>query len=401
MNKHIKTHLRSLLSNKGKWLIVQDLDGVCIPLVHDPLNRVLDSSYIYSAAKLGSHFRVLTNGEHEGSRGVNRLVEKALQKNQNTSDQALYLPGLAAGGIQFQTKQGKVSHPGVSKEEVFFLSQVPNILYSLLIEELVNIFPETPNEKLNKLATNSILDTELSPTINLNALFNDIALEVKDKVRLQHSIHSIMQKVISSAEESGLTDSFFLHIAPNLGQKDQKEIPKLATHDDIGTTDIQFMIRGAKKEAGLLVLINEYLYNKYNEYPFGDSFNVRDAPSTLEELLDLCVSKIPKSKMPLLVGVGDTITSNWCTEQKKWLRGGSDRGFLTLIMRLGKKYEQDNLVLVVDSSDGEVNRPSLKNGNLDGISDIEDELKFDYIFTDGPTEYITWFNTLSNQLIIQ
>ena len=59
-------------------LIVQDLDGVCMQLVKDPLTRRMDPGYVNAAADLRGSFVVLTNGEHEGRRGVNRLVEAAL-----------------------------------------------------------------------------------------------------------------------------------------------------------------------------------------------------------------------------------------------------------------------------------------------------------------------------------
>jgi glucosylglycerol 3-phosphatase len=39
-------------------LIVQDLDGVCIPLVKDPLTRVLDPVYVWAAKKLEGNFSV-------------------------------------------------------------------------------------------------------------------------------------------------------------------------------------------------------------------------------------------------------------------------------------------------------------------------------------------------------
>ena len=39
---------------------------------------------------------------------------------------------------------------------------------------------------------------------------------------------------------------------PNLGIKDGREIMKYATQKEFGTTDIQFIIKGAIKEAGLL-----------------------------------------------------------------------------------------------------------------------------------------------------
>ena len=59
-------------------LIVQDLDGVCMQLVKDPLTRRMDRGYVQAATALRGNFVVLTNGEHEGRRGVNRLVEAAL-----------------------------------------------------------------------------------------------------------------------------------------------------------------------------------------------------------------------------------------------------------------------------------------------------------------------------------
>ena len=59
-------------------LIVQDLDGVCMQLVKDPLTRRMDAAYVEAVAAMDGAFAVLTNGEHEGRRGVNRLVEQAL-----------------------------------------------------------------------------------------------------------------------------------------------------------------------------------------------------------------------------------------------------------------------------------------------------------------------------------
>ena len=106
-------------------LIVQDLDGVCIPLVKDPLTRVLSAGYVHAAARLRGSFVVLTNGEHEGHRGVNRLVEKALGDSEKARSQGLYLPGLAAGGVQLQDEFGNVTHPGVSEAEISFLASVP------------------------------------------------------------------------------------------------------------------------------------------------------------------------------------------------------------------------------------------------------------------------------------
>ena len=73
-----KEEIINTIINEKNFLIVQDLDGVCIPLVQDPLNREINKEYIKNVSKLSDNFSVLTCGEHEGRRGVNRLVEKAL-----------------------------------------------------------------------------------------------------------------------------------------------------------------------------------------------------------------------------------------------------------------------------------------------------------------------------------
>ena len=117
-------------------LIVQDLDGVCMQLVKDPLTRRMDRNYVEAAALLEGAFVVLTNGEHERRRGVNRLVEQALEDQTRPAREGLYLPGLAAGGVQLQDRHGNVSHPGVSDAEMAFLAAAPARMEALLKERL-------------------------------------------------------------------------------------------------------------------------------------------------------------------------------------------------------------------------------------------------------------------------
>ena len=95
--------------------------------------------------------------------------------------------------------------------------------------------------------------------------------------------------------------------------------------------------------------------------------------------------------MPLIVGVGDTITSKKNNAEKNYLRGGSDRSFLEFIQILGNEFGINNKIIFVDSSSGEVERPSTKKTGLTGISDLYDNLKFDLVFQNGPKEYISWF----------
>ena len=68
---------KQLISSKN-ILIIQDIDGVCIPLVKDPMTRKLESKYIYAVKEFAEEFFVLTCGEHEGPRGVNRIIERSL-----------------------------------------------------------------------------------------------------------------------------------------------------------------------------------------------------------------------------------------------------------------------------------------------------------------------------------
>ena len=101
--------------------------------------------------------------------------------------------------------------------------------------------------------------------------------------------------------------------------------------------------------------------------------------------------------MPLIVGVGDTVTSKKNDDEKSYSRGGSDRSFLELIQILGNEFGIKNKIIFVDSSSGEVERPSTKHTALKGISDNYDKLKFDMVFQNGPKEYISWFIELASK----
>ena len=380
-------------------LIVQDLDGVCMDLVKDPLTRTLDREYVHAVAQMRGRFAVLTNGEHEGKRGVNRLVEAALGDAQQPARDGLYLPGLAAGGVQLQNQQGVVSHPGVSDDEIAFLAALPAQMEAALLKRLPSLMPSLSQEALQREVHQAVLDTQVSPTINLNGLFSLCGGDVELQGRLQRMLQGLMDDLLALAAERGLGTSFFLHVAPNLGRDAQgRERLKPAQPGDVGSTDIQFMLRGAIKEAGLLVLINRHIASRTGRAPLGDHFNVRTAPQEQEALIALCQEAIPPEQMPRLVGVGDTVTSTPCPQGTGWLRGGSDRGFLSLLQELGTCYDQTNRVVLVDSSGGEVDRPSLAGGQLEGISDPEDPLHFDLLMPGGPREYIAWFRQLATAI---
>ena len=392
--------LKQQISADPNVLIVQDLDGVCMPLVRDPLTRVLPVAYVEAVAKLGHRFRVLTNGEHSSTRGVNRLVESALAPGRDPAAEGLYLPGLAAGGVQSQTRHGLISHPGVTPAELQFLKAVPTLLSRGVGQIIRQITPDAKEEEQERLAQAAVLDNELSPTLNLNVLFAGLCPEVEEQRQLQRLSLGLLQNIEKQAQEQGLADSFFVHLAPNLGQHKGQEQLKWASPEHRGTSDFQFMLRGAVKEAGLLVLLNQHIERSTGKAPLGADFNVRSAPRTAEGLLALAEDCIAPESMPTLIGIADTITSEWVVEgdQAGWRRGGSDRGFLTLLQQIGQTFETPNRVVLIDSSGGELDRPSLQDPELKGLSDPEDPLRLDVLVPGGPEAYVEWFVDLADNV---
>ena len=340
---------------------------------------------------------MLTNGEHAGLRGVNPLVERALAGIADPANEGLYLPGLAAGGVQRQDRFGQITYPGISDAELATLDALPAKILEGLREQLTPLLPELSEAEREALYGRTILANPLSPTINLNALFSRFSGDVERQLLLQQRSLALMQTLLAQAEADGQEACFFLHLAPNLGSSDGVELPKPAAPGNVGTTDVQFMLRGAVKEAGLLALINQHIARRTGTAPLGEDFNARSAPADHAQLLELCQRSIPIEQMPLLVGVGDTITSE-PDGQGGWRRGGSDRGFLTLLQELGHPFGRSNRVVLVDSSAGEVDRPSLQDPELKGLSDPDDPLKPDVLVPGGPDAYVAWFKQLATEL---
>jgi len=392
----MKEEVINTIINEQNILIVQDLDGVCIPLVQDPLQREINKEYVKDVSRLREKFAVLTCGEHEGKRGVNRLVEKALNSKTTAKENGFYLPGLAACGVEYQDRFSNLSYPGLKDNEINFLAEVPKMMRSMLTNELKKFLPNLSNEKRNKLIDVAVCDTRFTPTLNFNEIFSYVKNDFQKVKDLQLIMEKIMNDLLEESKNLGLDNSFYLHLMPNLGIRDGREIMKYSTQNEFGTTDIQFIIKGAIKEAGLLFLLNKYIANKTGVYPFGENFNVRNAPKTHAQLIKLCRDKIPHEQMPLLVGVGDTVTSVKDNKDNSWLRGGSDRGFLTLIQRLGESYKKDNQVVFVNSCNEQVLRPRINGTDMKGVSDPNDDLKFNMIINDGPKEYIEWFKQLAS-----
>ena len=217
---------KQLISSKN-ILFIQDIDGVCIPLVKDPMTRELESKYIYAVKEFAEEFFVLTCGEHEGPRGVNRIIERSLRSTTEPKNKELYLRGLAACGVEYQDCNGEISFEGVSEKELSFLSKVPSLIRPKFNYIVKNIFPELSQEDINFHAIKSICETRFSPTINFNSLFDLVNNDSDKRKLIQISFEKMMNEIIFKAESEGFKNSFFLHISPNLGKKNGKERIKL------------------------------------------------------------------------------------------------------------------------------------------------------------------------------
>jgi glucosylglycerol 3-phosphatase len=398
--------LLATLAAGGDFLVIQDLDGVCMGLVRDPLTRTMDPAYLQAARALRGRFFVLTNGEHEGRRGVNRIVEAALGDAGLPRLEGLYLPGLAAGGVQLQDARGRVSHPGVSEAELAFLAAVPQAAGEALRGVLTAAPFALPAADIDALVASCVLDNALSPTLNLNPLYEHYAAQTAQYRQLQHVAQAFMRGQLERAADAGLGDAFFLHLAPNAGSDLQGERLRPCDGATAGTTDFQLMLSGAVKEVGVLVLLNHYLAQRLGYFPLGEDFNARAAPRDLDALVALARRHIDPAHMPRLIGVGDTISSHRDPQTGQYHRGGSDRGFLTLVQALGEAFGTDNATLFVDSSAGEVRRPGVDGAALEadpaaywraleGISDREDTLRLNFLFSGGHRDYTRFFCALA------
>lgn len=404
--------LSQMLVERDNVLIIQDLDGVCMGLVKDPLTRVMEVEYIKAAQALGDRFFVLTNGEHIGPRGVNGIIERTFSDPNLVEEQGLYLQGLAGGGVQWQDRYGNESHPGVSDAEMAFLAAVPHKFTNFLQELGQQPKYGLDRERLEEYISSTVLDNKVSPTANLNVFHEAFSDRPGLYAEFQQKIKAFTDSLLQEAQQQGLGDSFFVHYAPNLGRDEHGlEVMQPARGKDSGTTDFQFMLRGAIKEVGVLVILNHYYYLRTGEYPLGEDFNAREAPHSQQELLQLVRDNFDIEIMPTVVGVGDTVTSKAVegAEGLEFKRGGSDRGFLELIQALGKEFNTDNAIVYIDSSAGEVkNRQALQLDRSDPQNvrvlngpgdrrDTEDPLTLNFVFPEGHQQYINFFCQVAEQ----
>lgn len=391
-----------LLSHTDNLLLIQDLDGVCMGLVNDPLHRNITTDYVEATQSFDGSFYVLTNGEHVGQRGVNGIIDRAYGRPQSGQ----YLPGLAAGGVQWQDRDGIVSHPGVSEAELRFLKRVPDRIRTALWDFAQSHDLDIDASTLAACINASALDNIASPTANLNTFHRILGHDRDRYVALQKAMQALMDALLTEAAAQGLDHAFFVHYAPNHGRgADGKELIWLSQQAESGTTDFQFMVRGAIKEAGVLALLNRYYAQRTGQFPLGEAFNVRQAPHDHQDLLDLVKKNFDPAQMPTVVGVGDTVTSV-VTEAGAVKRGGSDRNFLHLVQDIGRHFGTGNVVTYVDSSGGELkNRKAIQLTDagdrvLEGPGDPQDHddpLTLNVVFPGGHRQYCAAFQAAAQQ----
>ena len=91
---------------------------------------------------------------------------------------------------------------------------------------LNKIFPELNQKDYQLLVKSSVLSTKFSPTINLNRLFSLIPGNINLMKSLQSMLLDLMNELLITAKREGLEESFYLHIAPNLGTANNVELIK-------------------------------------------------------------------------------------------------------------------------------------------------------------------------------
>ncbi|MEE7560814.1 glucosylglycerolphosphate phosphatase, partial [Xanthomonas sp. Kuri4-2] len=167
-----------------------------------------------------------------------------------------------------------------------------------------------PAATIEDLVGTTVLDNAVSPTLNANRLHQWLGGDAARYLQLQQALTGFMDALLQQAAAQGLGASFFVHYAPNLGRDTAgRERWKPAAGADAGTTDFQFMLRGAVKEAGVLALLNRHYQRRTGHCPLGEGFTARDAPRDPEALRALARARFDPAHMPCIVGVGDTVGS--------------------------------------------------------------------------------------------
>src|SRR3546814_109280 len=148
------------------------------------------------------------------------------------------------------------------------------------------------SDLLATLLQATVLDNLVSPTINLNNLHLHLRDRPAHYRQLQGEIAAFMQQLLADAARHDLGDAFFVHYAPNLGRDERgDERMRPGDTDSAGTHDFQFMLKGAVKEVGVLVILNRYYFDQTGRYPLGEHFHARAAPRDHDALLKLATER--------------------------------------------------------------------------------------------------------------
>ena len=261
-----------LLATTQNLLLIQDLDGVCMGLVKDPLNRVISTDYVEATKGFEGHFYVLTNGEHVGQRGINGIIERAFGDADQVRAQRHYLPGLAAGGVQWQTRSGDVDHPGVSEAELSFFGsgarQNSPATAAVFLSSILGCCPI----KTWPLVLMLRRWTTLLPRRRIFEYFSQPVAGRHGHLCCPAARDaSVYGRSADRGEPAGFGGIPSSSTMPPImvGGLTAKKLSGSAQGKNRAQRIFNFMLRGAIKEAGVLALLNRYYGQQTDTYPPG------------------------------------------------------------------------------------------------------------------------------------
>ncbi len=118
---------------------------------------------------------MLTNGEHGGKRGVNRLVEQAVPKGVDPAAEGLYLPGLGGRWRATANAPWRAQSPGRERAGIAVPAErARNDFDEPWCHCWSTFCPRAIQALRAQLLDRIVLDNAVSPTLNINLLIEQL-----------------------------------------------------------------------------------------------------------------------------------------------------------------------------------------------------------------------------------
>ena len=88
----------------------------------------------------------------------------------------------------------------------------PTASKALLKKKFRELLSDKNEMEIDNLINHTVLDTRLSPTVNLNHVFSIVSNNLYLKNKFQSNLIEIMSTILENAKSEGLGNSFYLHI---------------------------------------------------------------------------------------------------------------------------------------------------------------------------------------------